>query len=287
MTALWKPLGETPPVTLSIAHQQPHHLSQWLARFARGYLEPAADDSHTSLTWRRDLSAMTTREAQIDGGKLALAMNPRALSLAVLVDGGVTEEFPAHGRNDAEAGRWVKEKLNDYGLDPAALDAPSPYEMPPSPYTQGAAYNALSEKNALTEICRYYENADLVIAAAAEPYRNFKPGPSPVRIWPHHFDIAMTIALEEGEFETAQSIGAGLAVPDRLSPEFYWYAYPWPNNSFNALSDIGGLERYRLKDFSGLALPMSTAVAAKDQQGAVAQFYSETIGFFIDLLKRG
>jgi len=108
MTA-WEKLGAFAPAKMTRAHLQPYQLAQWLARFARGYLELKADDSHTSLEWRRDLHMMATNEAVIGGRRIALGLDPRDLVLATLIDGKIVDEAAMHGRQDAQAGDWVRE----------------------------------------------------------------------------------------------------------------------------------------------------------------------------------
>ncbi len=284
MTA-WKELGAVAPSKMAKAHLQPYQLAQWLARFARGYLAPKPDDSHTSLNWRRDLGMMTTGAAANAAGDIALGLNPQDLTLALLVDGKVAGEAAMHGREDARAGDWLRKKLTALGLDLAALDAPAPYDIPPSLYAQGAPYDQRKHAGALAELRRYLDNASLALEDVIDAHSDIQPGPSPLRLWPHHFDIATTIALEEGDFETARSIGAGLAVPDTMCTEFYWYAYPWPNASLTALKDLGPIAKYQHEGFTGAMLPMSAAANAEDQQAAVRAFFDETISFFMTLLQ--
>ncbi len=281
----WKELGASAPSKMAKAHLQPYQLAQWLARFARGYLEAKPDDSHTSLTWRRDLGMMTTGAAANAAGGIALGLSLQDLTLALLVDGKVVDEAVMHGREDARAGDWLRKKLTDLGLNLAVLDAPAPYDIPPSPYAQGAHYDQRKHAGALAELRRYLDNASLALEGVIDAHSNFQPGPSPVRLWPHHFDIATTIVLEEGDFETARSIGAGLAVPDTLCTEFYWYAYPWPNAALTALKDLGPIAKYQHKGFTGAMLPMSAATKAEDQQAAVGTFFDESIDFFMALLE--
>jgi hypothetical protein len=281
----WKELGATAPSKMTEAHLQPYQLAQWLARFARGYLEARPDDSHTSLNWRRDLGMMTTGAAANAAGDIALGLSPQDLTLALLVDGKVADEAAMHGREDARAGDWLGEKLTALGLDPKVLDAPSPYDIPPSPYVDGAHYDQRKHAGALAELRRYLDNASLALEAVIAAHSDIQPGPSPARLWPHHFDIATTIALEEGDFETARSIGAGLAVPDTMCTEFYLYAYPWPNASLTALKDLGPIAKYQHEGFTGALLPMSAVANAEDQQAAVSMFFDEAIEFFMALLQ--
>jgi hypothetical protein len=56
---------------------------------------------------------------------------------------------------------------------------------------------------------------------------------SPVRCWPHHFDIALLLPLP-GD----RSIGVGFLGGDANIPEPYWYAYasPMPEKTLPPLS---------------------------------------------------
>ena len=286
MGSEWKTLGAAAPGELATAHFQPYQLAQWLARFARGYLAPVADDSHTSLQWRRDLGLMATGEAAVSGQRLALGLNPRDLSLATLVDGAVADKHSMHGVKDSDAGNWVRNRLIEFGLDPMALDAPSPYEIPPSPYANDASYDAKSHATALEELSRYYENVDLVLRDVVEKHRAIKPGPSQVRLWPHHFDIASIVTLEEGDFETARAVGFGLAIPDESQSEFYYYAYPWPRNARDDLPKLPADSAYQYDGKVGAIQLMSKIIATQDQEATARAFFDDMVELFIRLSRK-
>ena len=286
MPNAWKPLGAVTPRKLANAHRQPHQAAQWLARFARGCLTPAEDDSHTSLEWRRDLHMMVTQEADAAGRRVAMGLDPRDLVLVFLVDGRAEATLALHGLTDAAAGDWVRSALRDLGRDPEALDAPSPYDLPSSPYAQSAAYDSHRDVAALAESARYLDNAAMLLAGLVETHRDMKPGPAPVRLWPHHFDLATIITLEEGPFETARAVGAGLAIPDKLYKEFYFYTYPWPREPRKGLPKLRANCSYQYDGFFGAVQTMSKLVREKDQEAAARAFFTETVGVFIDLLHK-
>ncbi len=286
MGTAWKRLGAAAPGKITKAHLQPYQLAQWLARFARGYLEPVPDDSHTSLQWRRDLHIMATGDAYVGERRLAFGLNPRDLTLVMLVDGALAGEASMHGLKDKAAGDWMRARLKAFDLDPKALDAPSPYEVPPSPYAAKAAYDAHKDVTALSELSRYFDNADLLLCDVVDAHRDIRPGPAPVRLWPHHFDMATIITLEEGDFETARSVGVGLAIPDKLHKEFYFYTYPWPRNERKDLPKLRSNCSYQYDGFFGAIQPMSKVVRAKDQEATARFFFDETIRVFIELLRK-
>jgi hypothetical protein len=50
-----------------------------------------------------------------------------------------------------------------------------------------------------------------------------------VRCWPHHFDIALLVRLDEGGGEEARSIGIGFSPGDEYYQEPYFYISPYPS----------------------------------------------------------
>ncbi len=89
---------------------------------------------------------------------------------------------------------------------------------------KGAPFS-LAGSAAPAELERYYAGADRLLRGL----RDLNPGFSPVRCWPHHFDLAMLLPLDPGmDAETARSIGVGLSPGDTERPEPYFYVLPWP-----------------------------------------------------------
>src|SRR6202163_954690 len=67
------------------------------------------------------------------------------------------------GRRDVEIRQWLGRHLVARGLDPDALDAPSPYQMPEHPIGRGAPYAAAGLAAALAELVAWYANANRVL----------------------------------------------------------------------------------------------------------------------------
>src|SRR5262245_60482405 len=101
----------------------------------------------------------------------------------------------SHGRPDAQAGQWLSEQLGARGLDAHALDAPSPYEMPAHAVSQGAAYGPAGLTDALAELAAWFGNAGLSLGSIQRQMIGRKFAASPVRCWPHHFDLATLTTL--------------------------------------------------------------------------------------------
>lgn len=309
------PLGAVPPEQMKQASTQVHLAIQWLGRFARGYLPPAPDDSHSALIWQRDARALVTGFTQTGGangklapddgsGILAFGLRPADMTLLAQWDNPgnnpgdnragpdstpITLEFPLHARSDMDAREWMRDCLKRSGLNPAALDAPSPYSMPD--YTFSGQYDAHGPIAALSELTRYFDNAELVLEGLRTHYSSILPGPSDIRLWPHHFDMAIMITLEGGDFETARAIGAGLAMPDKLYTEFYWYTYPWPRHTRKGLPKLKSAGTYQTEGFNGAVLPMSRLLQQKSRKGRtqathVTDFFEETTAIFKSILDK-
>ena len=73
------------------------------------------------------------------------------------------------------------------------------------------SYALAPAAHGLHALAAWYGLADAVLTEVAARHKDIHPGPSAVRCWPHHFDIATYVALEEGDFEVARGVGIGLS----------------------------------------------------------------------------
>ena len=217
----WRPFHGVDRRRLSEARLQAHHALQWLGRAGTAYVPPQPDYGHTNLGWDDALDGFTTHPFK-DGARLDL----RIADLTLVLQGGEgkirAQPFPLDGHSDAEVRRWLGEQLGALGLDAHALDAPSPYEIPAHAIAQGAAYDATGLTDALAELAAWFANADSSLTRVYEQMTEQKRMASPVRCWPHHFDIATLITLSERKPEPGY-VGAGLSPGDGYYDEPYFY----------------------------------------------------------------
>ena len=162
-------------------------------------LLPARDDfGHTNLGWSSEHAALVGRELP-DGRAAAL----RLADLALLVVGPSPAELPLEGRTLDEATGWLAERLG------AELARPA-HDMPDPPARFGRGSPELSEWFAVARV---------------EIFRTTEIEP---RCWPHHFDIAALLRLDDGRGEDARSVGVGMTPGDASYDRPYWYVTPWP-----------------------------------------------------------
>ena len=283
---MWTPLGAVKPKAVVEATAQLHTAAQWLGRFGRGMSPPREDDSHTSFAWRAELQAFVTDAAASNGADFALGLRPSSCTLILFEDGAIADGLSLHGRTELEVESWVRGALKARGFDLTEFDADPPYAPPASKVAKGRKYDALKPAAELAEIARGYDNVQPLLEEIRAQYADVKPGPDRVRSWPHHFDTGLFITLEKAPFEVARGVGVGLAVPDKLYSEFYFYSYPWPRHPRSGLPKLKSKCRYQTEGFFGAVLPVSTLLKQKDQETAARTFFGETVAIWKELLER-
>ncbi len=280
MSGEWQQLGSFNTGDLAATRLQAHYAVQWLARAARGYAKPVPDDSHTSLTWDAGEAAFIGNAIGA-ASKLRFGYRPGAMSLFVSghddFDGNV--EIELAGQTDADVRTWVRNHVILGAEDPGALEHQAPYEMPPHGISDGAQYSA--DAQAQTELERVFANAALLLddVVAAQS------GASPLRCWPHHFDIATLISLDQTGGEDARSIGVGLSPGDESYADPYFYVSPWPYPDIDALPDLEGDGHWHTDGFVAAVATLSDVVAAADQRRWASAWLTRSIGYCHFLLE--
>jgi len=228
----WMPLRGVDQRRLSEARLQAHYAVQWLARAARAYVPPQPDDEHTNLGWDGALDGFTTHPLK-DGAWLSLKITDLTLALHVGEGSTHVQSFSLDRRSDAQARQWLSEQLGARGLDAHALDAPSPYDMPAHAISQGAAYGPAGLSDALDELAAWFGNAALLLGSIQRQMIGRKLAASPLRCWPHHFDLATLTTLPARNPDATRYVGAGLSPGDEYYDEPYFYVsvYPEPANA--------------------------------------------------------
>ena len=210
----WRLLGSVGGERLRRERLAAHHAAQvfWAMGNALGERQP--DDSHTSFAW-------DGRKDRFLGGDA-----PSGVRAALTPRDGTVHLLAARGESLGAvtvAGKTLREVLDSLGEMLAGADvsfrpiqAPD-YDLPAHPEPEGRF--AAPDGAAAAEVCAWFQDAHLI----AESTRAATTGAAPVRIWPHHFDIATLVSLD-----SERSINVGLSPGDDKIPVPYFYVTPWP-----------------------------------------------------------
>lgn len=212
----WEPLGRVSADALSDARLQLHHAAQIVSAVGITYLPAAFDDSHTNMEWTR--GALSGHP--VPGPRpFRAAIFPSSLTLALLDENGrAAEELSLFGRTLDAGYVWMGEAIARWTTSPLRPLRRPDYMLPEHSTLRGEPFRAVSAAG-LHELGQWYGNAGRLLAAMMPSFS----GSSPVRCWPHHFDIAMLIP--EGP---SKSVGVGLSPGDETFPQPYWYVSPYP-----------------------------------------------------------
>ncbi len=216
----WKNVGSVDLAELEDTRLQMHWAAQVVAAIGYTFASPEPDWSHTSLQLSRKHRMLV---GQVVGRRTRAGLSLDTFELAVL-RGEERTSMSLNGMTLDEAYDWLQSA--SAGTDPDRPSAPlvrPNHEMPEHPVGSGAAFDTIAD--ARQELANWFRNAHGALERIARQNQNA----SPVRCWPHHFDIATLIALDPGKpSEDARTIGSGLSPGDTALPEPYFYVTPWP-----------------------------------------------------------
>ncbi len=243
MPTVRQALGE--PTKLSDSVSVAHAAVQILFKAAKANLEPKLDGSHANLAWSDGM--FFTNELPAGSKKYQIGLSLWPLCLIVLCEGSRLEQTNLAGKSVAVAESWLDSQLIELGLEPAG-PIQLTYDLP----VQVSALEQFdADESGLAALAAWYTLAADSLNQLAFELGDTNPGPSPVRCWPHHFDIATYISLEAGDAETARGIGAGLSPGDGSYSEPYFYVNPWPHLDAGTLPEAPTPGHWHTSGFVG------------------------------------
>ncbi len=275
MTTDWALLGAPPPDTLTEPRLQLHRALQLVPAVGDAYVRPAQDYSHSSAQWSTEHRVLIGNPTDTDP-VLRVGLAPAQLALVVHDDRG-TElmRYMLDGSSIEETYAWLQSVIAQrLRSDPKPL-VRSELELPPGPGA-GESRFVLDDPPAFEELARWYGNADLLLGGL----RKSTPEASPVRCWPHHFDIAFLLPMGEvSSDEGARSIGVGMTPGDDSYAVPYWYVTPWPYPKSPDLPELPAGGEWHTQDWVGAILTADrlTKSSAREQQRQVEDFVGAAV----------
>jgi hypothetical protein len=264
----WSKLGRTPPTGLTVARTLAHHAAQWPTRAARANLKAQPDDSHSAFGWEASHAALLTAGLPAKGGDVRVGIRMPRLEMILTRGDNVLDAFQFDGKTDAQAGAWLDLKLRVLGLK-AAGDARLPYELPENPSAE-KPHDLRKLGRELGELARWFGGSADVLEEFAGKLAGVHA--SPVLCWPHHFDIATLVKLEEGPPANARSIGVGVSPGDEYYAQPYVYISPWPRFDGAKLPELPPPGHWHTEGFFGAVATGEQILAMKDRGRGLLAF---------------
>ncbi|MEP7029521.1 MAG: hypothetical protein ABI830_01160 [Pseudolabrys sp.] len=267
----WRPLRGIDKSQLRGARLQAHFAAQWLARFARAYISPQPDDEHTNLSWDGSSDEFTTHPSK-NGMRLSLQVPNLTLTLHDGNGAAGSQSLSLNGHTQMQVRQWFGECLSRRSLDAGALDGLSPYAIPPHGIAQGAAYDAAGSPDALVEIAAWFTNGEILLDGIQNLMIERKLAASPVRCWPHHFDLSTLTTLPKHGADTAGYVGIGLSPGDEYYDEPYFYVSVYPKPDPSTLPTLPMFGHWHTHEFMAAVVPAHKVYSAKDQKSETNEF---------------
>jgi hypothetical protein len=274
MTPSWDQLGKIDPKALWEARLQAHHAVQWVARTACANLPPMPGDTQSNFGWDRDQGALVSHELRGSNDTLRVGLAVRTMTLIALRETTVIDQFALDGTRHADAGIWLDRILGVAGLA-LASGATLPYAIPAHPVGDGATYVSGPQHGEFAAVANWFACADdmLGVIHGALPQGTA----SPVRCWPHHFDIATLWTLDKGEAWTAPSIGIGMCPGDGYYAQPYFYVTPWPRPTLEKLPPLPPPGDWHTTEYFGAILTGDAIITLSDRADRTRQFLDAAI----------
>lgn len=264
-----------------------HHAAQAVAAFGNSLLPKANDDSQSNMSWHSGLKALVGHLVPLQSSlRLALSYDPFELHFLNAADIPVAS-FAMAGQTLDTALEFIRTKVQATERTGQIVQYPNHYELPESDYQKGAPF-LLTDASTHLELSKHRHNAQHILEAFASRYEHA----SPVAIWPHHFDTGSLIAFAfDAEGGLTKSIGIGMAIPDSICDEMYYYVSPWWKGvtlNFDTLAALPGAGEWRTGQYNGALLPLSSVTAkssAQEQLELVIAFLEQAIGASLKLIE--
>lgn len=224
---------------------QVHFAAQYLAMAGKSFLEPKSDDSHTNIGFNTQTGCFETWTLNTIGVKLLLDLNVFSLKWDI----GNSPEIMLAGKSHTEVLHWLIRTSKGLGLN-------KPYQFGlhyDLPFSWNDNYTfEFTDKKALNEIIQLRKLANSTI----ENFLNSENLKSDIRVWPHHFDTGAFVVLNDG---SGKSIGLGMAIPDSVVPDHYFYISGYKGHNGLDTSHFKKLSKGEWKNngFKGAVLAVS------------------------------
>lgn len=228
------------------ALQISHQALQLPSLAARANLAALADDSQSNFGWRVEdrsfVSHFMGPEETIQAG-LSLARR----SLVLLEKGEIISETGLGEDNLADR---FDVALSTNGLA-TTQTATLPYDL-----KEGVSLRRANDfATEFTVLANVFDIGFTTLDAVSSELSAMSIAGA--RCWPHHYDIGMLVTLEEGDPESARSVGMGMSPGDEAIGTPYFYCSPWPPPDSDRLNTLPQPSRWHTDGFTSAVTPLN------------------------------
>jgi|GEM_PF-755936 hypothetical protein len=263
---------------------QQHLAAQFIALTGRYLIPKKPDGSNINMQYIPE-KEMLLGNAHPAGWTIGVKL--RNQTVQILDENNISKpEISIEGKTFQEAFQEFKSVLQNQEIDVSQLKTEQPYELPTGGLKEGK-YFALASDDAVSENIRYRHNSRLIINELAARFSDVEP----VRIWPHHFDTGTFATIGRNEKNAAvKTIGLGLAIPDSMVPEPYFYLSFWSENPLDIEPNLVKLPagKWMMPNWNGAVLGTSEIIkeqSAVNQYNLVKDFFETGIEILLKKMK--
>jgi hypothetical protein len=252
-----------------------HWAAQLLASAGQTFAEIRPDDSHRAMAWDTHRRAFVS--SPFAGAyPFRVGLRPEDLTLLLL---DRTDEplsvFPLSGTTLDEGYEWLTLGMATYmGGAPPVIERPE-FGIPEHAVGHGAPFSSPIGPEFAAMGSLFDGAHDLLSELLAED-----PDASPIRCWPHHFDIATLLTVETTEDgDASKTVGVGFAPMGGGYESWYWYVTPWPYPADSALPSLSSAGEWHTEGWTGAVLTgvEVDAIAQEDRTEVVRAFLEEAV----------
>ena len=222
--------------------------AQYLAAAGISFLEAKEDDSHTNLGFSEKAGCLSSRPLNTRGDTLLFSYRDFSLQWQ---QENTLQNFVLDGKSHESVLDWIRARTRKAGFKEI--------------YTYSFHYDFIYEVEdrftfELRDEKRLHD-LEALRSKAQAALREFLLKEnlfSEIRIWPHHFDTGAYTRLP-GEQEFA--VGLGLAVPDTICDDHYFYISGYKGGMAIDCTNFKALSRgeWKHNGFNGAVLPATSA----------------------------
>lgn len=237
-----------------------HLAAQYLAAAGISFVNKKDDDSHTNLGWSIEKKQLETHPLSENGDVLIL--NYKTFSLEWISE-KTKDSFLLDNKTHKQVLEWLVSSADKFLGKKYTYDFH--YDLP---YSIEGSFTYKLEVSELKKLAGLRTLAQISIEKTLKETEL----ESSIRVWPHHFDSGAYASLTKDI-----AVGFGLAVPDSMVNEHYFYISGYKGHAgldtskFDSLS----LGEWKNDGFKGAVLPTT-----KINEEQVVKFFTEAINTY-------